>query len=68
MFQLKKWLECLNVSQTHNSLSIGLADHENISFKGVGGTDDEILVDEQGICDGKPESGNWAAKACFGRR
>ena len=74
MFQLKRRLERLNVSQTHNSLSTGQGpqagsvSNEDSEFEGVGGADEETIIDENGICDGKPETGNRSVKARFGRR
>ena len=31
-------------------------------------TDEEVVVDANGVCDGKPESGNKSIKARFGCR
>jgi hypothetical protein len=30
--------------------------------------DDEVFIDQEGVCDGKPETGNRAVRARFGRR
>jgi hypothetical protein len=35
---------------------------------GVQGDDDDALVDEDGVCDGKPDTGNKSVRARFGRR
>ena len=42
--------------------------NEDSEFEGVGGADEETIIDENGICDGKPETGNRSVKARFGRR
>ncbi|KAF9522001.1 hypothetical protein CPB83DRAFT_911574 [Crepidotus variabilis] len=71
MFQLKKRLERLKVSQTHDSVAVApnaIADEQPEALEGVGDADDEVLVDEDGVCEGKPETGNRKVKARFGRR
>jgi len=78
MFQLKHRLERAKISQTHDSLPRNLAsagdndgdenDDDIGEGSGVQGDDDDILVDKDGICDGKPESGNKSVRARFGRR
>jgi hypothetical protein len=35
---------------------------------GVQGDDDDTLIDENGVCDGKPDTGNKSVRARFGRR
>jgi len=80
MFQLKLHLERLRVSQTHDSLaatassvatSITSKSDDAEAYKtvleGAGADEDEdITVDKNGICNGKPETGNRTVKACFG--
>jgi len=87
MFQLKRRLERLKVSQLHDSLSLGsLSEAAQPHESGVtsssndnddsaddpadaeGHGDDEIAIDTNGICDGKPETGNRTVRARFGRR
>ena len=64
MFQLKKQLERLHLSQTHDSLAMPELD-ENLQ-EGVGSDDEEAVSNE--LCDGKLETGNRTVKARFGRR
>jgi hypothetical protein len=83
MFQLKHQLERAKISQTHDSLCPSDDDDEDIADladvddedddnlregSGVRGDDDDALVDEDGVCDGKPDSGNKSIWARFGRR
>lgn len=85
MFQLKRRLERVNISQTHDSLASGGGDDDDVpdlvppsdddeedadAGEGSGVQDDEIetFVDEDGVCDGKPEGGNRSVRARFGRR
>ena len=82
MFQLKHQLEHAKISQTHDSLHPSGDDDDNIANladvdedddnlgegSGVRGDDGDTLVDENGVCDGKPDSGNKYVRARFGRR
>ncbi|KAJ7653859.1 hypothetical protein B0H17DRAFT_1100358, partial [Mycena rosella] len=92
MFQLKRRLERLHVSQTHDSLSAGsnAAPRARMTneidgvllpdlvvaeagtdgdLEGLGADEDEdVEIDANGICDGKPETGNKSVRARFGRR
>lgn len=60
MFQLKHRLARLKVSQPQDSLSDG---SERSSMH----IDEDVLVDMDGVCDGKPETGNTTVRARFGR-
>src|ERR1700761_3893478 len=67
MFQLKRRLERLKVSQPHNSLPED--DTEAQGLEGTGADEDEdIMIDKDGVCPDKPDSGNRNVRACFGRR
>ena len=71
MFQLKRRLEQINSFQTHNSLSTGNSIQVNSAemLEGAGvGADQEVELDEDGICDGKSSAGNRRLRARFGRR
>jgi hypothetical protein len=99
MFQLKRRLERLKITQTHDSLPsarsmaeeqsrinvriegdvhithlrpddtiVSNEDDEDIFHPGEGPGDDEMTLDANGVCNGKPESGNRALRARFGRR
>ncbi|KDQ52939.1 hypothetical protein JAAARDRAFT_183569 [Jaapia argillacea MUCL 33604] len=71
MFQLKRRLERARSSQTHDSLAVpGSAEGEDVEVgaEGLGLDDQEVLIDESGVCEGKPESGNAKLRARFGRR
>jgi len=76
MFQLKRRLERLHVAQTHDSLAIdpesakkGRDGNDGEVFEGLGADEDEdVSVDQAGICDGKPGTGNRSLRARFGRR
>jgi hypothetical protein len=62
MFQLKHRLARLKTSQPPNSIpNIDQADESAFA-------DEEVLIDQQGICDGKPDEGNKAVRARFGRK
>jgi hypothetical protein len=66
MFQLKQCLECLKVSQTHDSIASAEGGEEEC-LEGLGTVEDEdVEEDVNGICDGKPESGNHSIRARFG--
>ncbi|KII92428.1 hypothetical protein PLICRDRAFT_134020 [Plicaturopsis crispa FD-325 SS-3] len=54
----------LRPAETNNESINQEADGED----GTGIDDDELLVDADGICDGKPEAGNEKVRARFGRR
>ncbi|KAF8967356.1 hypothetical protein BDZ97DRAFT_1916953 [Flammula alnicola] len=60
MFQLKQRLARLRTSQPRES--IPEAGDDTI------GQDEEILIDKDGVCDGKPEEGNQTLRARFGRK
>ena len=66
MFQLKKRLERLHISQTHDSLpTLGSNDPQ----EGIGSDDDaDVVLPDGQLCDGKSEAGNRTVKAWFGRR
>ena len=68
MFQLKHRLARLRVSQPVAAItttgSSELADTAGSTLH----TDDEVIVDADGVCDGKPEYGNKSIRARFGRR
>lgn len=70
MFQLKHRLARLRVSQPVAAITpttIGsseLADAAGSTLH----TDEEVIVDADGVCDGKPEYGNKLIRARFGRR
>jgi len=67
MFQLKHRLARLRVSQPVAAITptvTELADATGSTLH----TDDEVVVDADGVCDGKPESGNKSIRARFGRR
>ena len=59
MFQLKKCLAHLHTSQPHKSIPEAGDDI---------GQDEEVLVDNVGVCDEKPEEGNQTLCARFGRK
>jgi len=71
MFQLKHRLARLRVSQPVAAIS-PIAASESESAEIVAGstlhTDEEVVVDADGVCDGKPEAGNKTIRARFGRR
>jgi hypothetical protein len=65
MFQLKHRLARLKTSQPTEAIPDTAAQ----SLNAVTTLDDEeILIDQDGICDGKPDKGNKAVRARFGRR
>ncbi|KAJ7065822.1 hypothetical protein C8F01DRAFT_1218892 [Mycena amicta] len=67
MFQLKRRLERLKVSQPHTSMAGDDAETEGL--EGTGADEDEdIVIDKDGVCPDKPEAGNRNARARFGRR
>lgn len=72
MFQLKHRLEQIKSSQTHDSLSTGgisVGQHDDLEGAGIDAADQDVIVDENGICDtGKPDGGNRKLRARFGRR
>lgn len=43
-------------------------DHDIGEGSGTQDDDDEVFMDEEGVCDGKPETGNRSVRARFGRR
>ncbi|KAF8957712.1 hypothetical protein BDZ97DRAFT_2078966 [Flammula alnicola] len=59
MFQLRERLARLRTSQPRESIPVAGDDI---------GLDEEVLVDNNGICDGKPEEGNQTLRARFGRK
>lgn len=70
MFQLKHRLARLKVSQPVASMSPTVAPGSD-SPDVAGSTlhvDEEVIVNVNGICDGKPEAGNKTIRARFGRR
>ena len=61
MFQLKHHLEQLHVSSTHDSLAITSGNLDHGDLEGLGDIgDNDMELDMNGICDGKPETGNHA--------
>lgn len=68
MFQLKHRLARLKTSQPQSSFG----DSDLIAPSEAQGsttlTNEEVLIDENGICDGKSASGNTTIRARFGRR
>ena len=69
MFQLRRRLERVNSSQTHDALATGLDSDkgtEDIEGSGIGEDQDtEVTMD---FCDGKLATGNQRVRARFGRR
>lgn len=69
MFQLKHRLARLKTSQPQTSIPTP-SNHptfdESINPELL--LDEEIEVDANGVCDGKPEKGNKALRARFGRK
>ena len=71
MFQLKQRLARLKTSQPHDSIPDALP---TSGPAGIPATtpatfdDEEVVLDKDGICDGKPEEGNKTLRACFGRK
>jgi hypothetical protein len=59
MFQLKERLARLRTSQPRESIP---------DASDVIGQDEEVLIDNDGVCDRKPEEGNRTVRARFGRR
>ena len=59
MFQLKERLAHLRTSQPRESIPEAGDDI---------GQDEEVLVDNDGVCDEKPEEGNQTLRARFGRK
>ncbi|EPQ54160.1 hypothetical protein GLOTRDRAFT_44279 [Gloeophyllum trabeum ATCC 11539] len=74
MFQLKRRLERLHVSQTHDSLSTSAPVDDplySLDVEGTGTADEEATIDSEDVpalCNGKPPTGNRKYKAQFGRR
>jgi hypothetical protein len=65
MFHLKHQLEHAKISQTHDSLHPSDDDDEDIAnLVDVNNEDDDndTLVDEDGVCDGKPDGSNGYIK------
>lgn len=58
MFQLKRRLVKLKIIQPDERSEMG---EEPLA-------DEEIEVDQDGVCDGKPDTGNQASRAHFGRK
>ncbi len=59
MFQLKRRLERVRAIQTNDALS---------STDAMPEADQEVYIDTDGLCDGKPETGNRKLRARFGRK
>lgn len=60
MFQLKHRLARLRVSQPVAAITPTVTDSSELA-DATGSTlhtDEEVVVDANGVCDGKPESGN----------
>lgn len=78
MFQLKQRLERAKLGQTHDSLPSQRSrlrddreddmDEEIGEGAGLQVDDDDAFMDKDGACDDKPETGNRAPRARFGRR
>ena len=64
MFQLKHQLAHLKTSQPQSSFG----DSDLIAPLKATLTNEEVLIDKNGICDGKLASGNTTVQARFGRR
>ena len=71
MFQLKQQLARLKTSQPRDSIP------DTLPTSGPAGIpattpatfdDEEVVLDKDGICDGKPEEGNKTLRARFGRK
>lgn len=74
MFQLKHRLARLKVSQPNDSYA-DLPDlvevDDNTEDRGQGSSahnDEEVVIDANGICDGKSDKGNTTVRARFGRK
>ena len=59
MFQLKDRLAQLRTLQPRESIPVGGDDT---------GLDEEVILNKNSICDGKPEEGNQTLRARFGRK
>ncbi|KAL0057308.1 hypothetical protein AAF712_016055 [Marasmius tenuissimus] len=69
MFQLKHRLECLHTTQTHSSFTEDSLRNDSEGIEGTGADEDEdVELDEDGICDEKSAKGNTQVKARFGRK
>ena len=69
MFQLKKRLERLQVSQTHDSIATEpnlTGEHDTL--EGFGADEEVISIDDGEACNGKSDAGNRKVRARFGRR
>lgn len=72
MFQLKRRLERVHATQTNDSFLTISPSTEPSAEEGLEGTgadgDEDVEVDADGVCDGKPDTGNKRVRARFGRR
>ena len=71
MFQLKQRLARLKTSQPRDSIPDALPTSGPAGiFATTPATfdDEEVVLDKDGICDGKPEEGNKTLRARFGRK
>ncbi|KAF7289811.1 hypothetical protein MIND_01355400 [Mycena indigotica] len=69
MFQLKRRLERLKISQPHSSMPGDNPTSTSDGLEGTGADEDEdVVIDENGVCPDKPETGNQSVRARFGRR
>jgi hypothetical protein len=70
MFQLKQRLAQLKTSQPHDSIPDTLATSGPVQISATTPAifdDEEVVLDKDGVCDGKPEEGNKTLRARFGR-
>lgn len=70
MFQLKKRLERLQVSQTHDSVATepSLMAGEHDTLEGFGADEEVVSIEDKETCNGKADAGNRKVRARFGRR
>lgn len=71
MFQLKRRLERAKITQTHDSLSSGEPVDPDLEEDGedlLAGGEEDVLVDKDGTCEEKSDTGNFSVRARFGRR
>jgi len=71
MFQLKQRLARLKTSQPRDSIPDTLPTSGPVQISATTPAifdDEEVVLDKDGVCDGKPEEGNKTLRARFGRK
>ncbi|KAL0563749.1 hypothetical protein V5O48_018314 [Marasmius crinis-equi] len=68
MFQLKRWLEQLHATQTHNTLPGNMSEEGHDDIEGVGADNEDIDFDDDSTCDKRSDKGNTQFKARFGQK